>query len=57
MIRAILTFIVAFFVLALLLGLLGWAGPGEVVLLLVVSAVVAVAVTWLRSGAGQTNAQ
>jgi hypothetical protein len=56
-IRAILTFIVVFFVLALLLSVLGWAGPGEVLLLLVASAVAAVAVTRLRIGAGRTNAQ
>ena len=57
MIRAILTFIVVFFVLALILGMLGWAGPGEVLLLLVASAVVTGAVARLRVGAGRTNVQ
>ena len=57
MIRAILTFIVVFFVLALLLGVLGWAGLGEVLLLLVASAAIAAALTRLRIGAGRTNVQ
>ena len=57
MIRGILTFIAVFFVLALLLGMLGWAGLGEVLLLLVASAAIAVALTRLRIGAGRTNVQ
>jgi len=56
-IRGILTFIAVFFVLALLLGMLGWAGLGEVLLLLVASAAIAVALTRLRIGAGRTNVQ
>lgn len=43
MIRAIVTFVVLFFALALLFSLFGWAGSFELLLLLVVSAVLTVA--------------
>jgi hypothetical protein len=42
--RAIITFVVVFALLAVLLGLFGWAGPLEVLLLIVVSALVTVGV-------------
>ena len=41
MIRGIVTFVVSFFLLAFLLGLFGWLGPVEVLLLLAVAALLA----------------
>jgi hypothetical protein len=53
--RAILTFIVVFAVLATLFGVVGWAGPLEVLLLGVVAAAVTVVlgrVGWARRDVG-----
>jgi hypothetical protein len=44
MLRAILTFVLVFALLAVLSGLVGWAGPLEVGLLVVLAAAVTVAV-------------
>ena len=42
MLVAIVAGVVTFFALAFLIGLVGWIGPGELVLVLAVSTVVAV---------------
>jgi membrane protein implicated in regulation of membrane protease activity len=57
MIRGLVTFVVVFFVLALLLGVFGWAGPLEVVLLVALSAILAVAASRLRPGVNRTDAR
>ena len=50
MLRGILTFVAVFALLAVLSGLVGWAGPLEVLLTAVVAAAVTVAVTRLVPG-------
>jgi hypothetical protein len=40
--RAVITFVVVFALLAVLLGLFGWAGPLEVLLLILLSALLTV---------------